>query len=252
MIHMGADVGADSDADGDADRGAGEDTGAGEGAARRVGRPRADRRRPVSGRPPREELLDAAAELFTLRGYAATTTREVAQRAGLRQATMYHYFRGKEELLVELLESTVAPSLRMAARLLADTGRPAALRLWELCRADALLLCGGPNNLGALYLLPEVSDGERFGRFRSLRAELKRAYGRLLGEAADVGGSADASGLDLRNDLVFGLIEGVILVHRSAPQRPVDSFATAAADAALRIAGVSLPQPAAGPAAQES
>ncbi|MEV7613023.1 helix-turn-helix domain-containing protein [Streptomyces sp. NPDC089799] len=208
----------------------------------------------MTGRPPREELLDAAAELFTLRGYAATTTREVAQRAGLRQATMYHYFRGKEELLVELLESTVAPSLRLAARLLADTGRPAALRLWELCRADVLMLCGGPNNLGALYLLPEVSDGERFGGFRRMRAELKRVYRGLLGEAAGAvpDRPADPGGLDLCNDLVFGLIEGVILVHRAAPQRSVDSFAAATADAALRIAGVSVPQPAAGPAAQPS
>lgn len=54
---------------------------------RRVGRPRADRLRPASGRPPREELLCAAAELFTVRGYAATTTRTVAERAGMRQAT---------------------------------------------------------------------------------------------------------------------------------------------------------------------
>ncbi|QES52698.1 TetR family transcriptional regulator [Streptomyces venezuelae] len=209
---------------------------------RRVGRPRADRRRPESGRPPREELLDAAAELFTHNGYAATTTRAVARQAGLRQATMYHYFAGKEELLAELLESTVAPSLELAGTLLADTGRPAALRLWELCRADVLLLCGGPHNPGALYLLPEVS-GERFAPFRRMRAELKRVYRRLLAEAAAAERLPwDAAGLSLRNDLVFGLIEGVILIHRCAPDRSVETFAEATADAALRIAGVSRPQ----------
>lgn len=122
----------------------------------RVGRPRADRLRPLSGRPPREELLCAAAELFTVQGYAATTTRAVAERAGMRQATMYHYFGGKEDLLAELLESTVGPSLAQARRLLADTGRSAARRLWELCLFDVLRLCGAPYNLGALYLLPEV------------------------------------------------------------------------------------------------
>ncbi|MEU9302367.1 TetR/AcrR family transcriptional regulator [Streptomyces sp. NPDC048269] len=205
---------------------------------RRVGRPRADQLRPVSGRPPREELLCAAAELFTVQGYAATTTRAVAERAGMRQATMYHYFGGKEDLLAELLESTVAPSLVLARQLLADTGRSAARRLWELCRSDVLLLCGGPYNLGALYLLPEVR-GARFAQFRRTRGELKDAYRVLLhgtGVGAELAG--DSAALALRNDLVFGLIEGVMLIHRADPGRPVTVFAEATADAALRIAGV--------------
>ncbi|MCB5180423.1 TetR/AcrR family transcriptional regulator [Streptomyces antimicrobicus] len=208
------------------------------GPGRRVGRPRADRLRPDSGRPPRDEILCAAAELFTVRGYGSTTTRAVAERAGLRQATMYHYFTGKEQLLVELLESTVAPSLRAARRILAEAERPAEDRLWELCRADVLQLCGGPYNLGALYLLPEVR-GERFLRFRRMRGELKDSYRALLGAtgaAAELGG--DAQALALRNDLVFGLIEGVILIHRSNPHRPLETFAEATADAALRIAGI--------------
>ncbi|WP_405703821.1 TetR/AcrR family transcriptional regulator [Streptomyces sp. NBC_00069] len=208
---------------------------------RRVGRPRADRLRPASGRPPREELLCAAAELFTVRGYAATTTRTVAERAGMRQATMYHYFRCKEELLAELLESTVAPSLVLARRLLADAGRPAARRLWELCRSDVMLLCGGPYNLGALYLLPEVA-GSGFARFRRMRGELKDAYRALLAATtAGVELARDRAGLALRGDLVFGLIEGVMLIHRADPDRPVDAFAEATADAALRVAGAAGP-----------
>jgi hypothetical protein len=37
---------------------------------------------------------------------------------------------------------------------------------------------------------------------------------------------------------LFGLIESVILIHRSDPERPVSVFAEATADAALRIAGI--------------
>lgn len=207
---------------------------------RRVGRPRADQR-PDSGLTPREELLEAAAELFTTQGYAATTTRSVAERAGMRQATMYHYVAGKEELLAGLLESTVAPSLELARRLLADgtasaEAGSAEARLWQLCRSDVELLCGGPHNLGALYLLPEVRT-EAFAGFRRVRADLKDAYGQLLA-ATKACGALDEGELALRTDLVFGLIEGVILIHRSDPDRPPEAFAEATADAALRIAGV--------------
>lgn len=186
-------------------------------SGRRVGRPRAAQR-PDSGLAPRAELLVAAAELFTTRGYAATTTRAVAERAGMRQASMYHYVSGKEELLADLLESTVAPSLTCARELLADTARPAEERLWELCRTDVELLCGGPHNLGGLYLLPEVR-AERFAGFHAVRAELKDAYRRLIA-ATKAGDALEAEELDVRTDLVFGLIEGVILVRRSGPRAP--------------------------------
>ena len=204
-------------------------------SGRRVGRPRADRR-PASGLAPRDELLVAAAELFTSLGYAATSTRAVAERAGMRQASMYHYVSGKEELLAELLESTVTPSLAYARELLADDRVPAESRLRELCRADVEVLCGGTHNLGGLYLLPEVR-AERFAGFHAVRAELKDAYRQLIA-ATVAGGALAKSELDLRTDLLFGLIEGVILVHRSDPERPVSAFAEATADAALRIVGV--------------
>jgi AcrR family transcriptional regulator len=201
---------------------------------RRVGRPRATKRAD-SGLSAREELLAAAADLFATRGYAATTTRAVAERAGMRQASMYHYFGGKEDLLAALLESTVRPSLDLARSLAARDDVPAEARLWALCRADVALLCGGPQNLGALYLLPEVRT-ESFADFRAVRDELKAAYGDLLAATA-AGAELPPSELTLRADLVFGLIEGVILIRREAPDRDPATFVSAAADAALRVAG---------------
>ncbi|MFG2027952.1 TetR/AcrR family transcriptional regulator [Streptomyces sp. NPDC048825] len=200
----------------------------------RVGRPRAAKRAD-SGLSARDELLAAAAELFIALGYAATTTRAVAERAGMRQASMYHHFGGKEDLLAELLEATVRPSLDVARMLAAPDEGPGEVRLWALCRADVALLCGGPHNLGALYFLPEVG-AERFADFRALRCELKAAYGRLLA-ATGPGAELPPEELEIRADLVFGLIEGVILIRREAPHRDVVTFAAATADAALRVAG---------------
>ncbi|MFJ4847915.1 TetR/AcrR family transcriptional regulator [Streptomyces sp. NPDC088733] len=204
------------------------------GTGRRVGRPRAQMR-PETGLSTREELLEAAAELFTTRGYAATTTRAVAELAGMRQASIYHYFAGKEDLLAALLEGTVRPSLALAGDLTGRDDVPGEARLWALCRADVALLCGGPHNLGVLYLLPEVR-AERFAGFRSVREELKAAYAALLA-ATSAGAELPPAAFAVRADLVFGLIEGVILIRREAPIPDAAAFASAAADAALRVAG---------------
>jgi AcrR family transcriptional regulator len=195
----------------------------------RVGRPRATGES-AGERDSRQDLLDAAAELFTERGYTATSTRAVAELAGLRQASLYHYFGGKEDVLAELLEGTVRPSLR-TAEVLRDVPASAAAKLWALCRFDIDLLCRGRHNLGALYLLSEVSAA-RFAGFRRDRAALKAAYRALLGELA-----GPVSGLDTRADLLFGLVEGVILTRREKAIEDVAAFASAGADAGVRLAG---------------
>jgi AcrR family transcriptional regulator len=45
-----------------------------------------------------QELLDAALALFVEKGFAATRSEEVAQRAGVSKGTLYLYYPSKEEL----------------------------------------------------------------------------------------------------------------------------------------------------------
>jgi AcrR family transcriptional regulator len=47
----------------------------------------------------RARLRDAAWELFTTRGYEATTTKEIAARAGVASGTLFLYARDKADLL---------------------------------------------------------------------------------------------------------------------------------------------------------
>ena len=60
--------------------------------------------RPVErrARTPPHRLLEAAAEAFADRGFHATTTRDIASRAGLSPAGVYVHFASKEELLYQL------------------------------------------------------------------------------------------------------------------------------------------------------
>src|SRR5689334_6642648 len=99
-----------------------------------VGRPRpAPRRR--EGTSAREEILDAAAELFGQQGYAATSTRAIALAVGIKQASLYYHFASKEQILEELLAGTVAPALDAAATL-AGAGEPPEAQLWALAAFD--------------------------------------------------------------------------------------------------------------------
>jgi AcrR family transcriptional regulator len=50
----------------------------------------------------REQLLDAAFRLFCEHGYAATTTKRIAEVVGVTEGLVFHYFASKEALLLEL------------------------------------------------------------------------------------------------------------------------------------------------------
>ncbi|GAC1302347.1 MAG: TetR/AcrR family transcriptional regulator [Vulcanimicrobiaceae bacterium] len=52
--------------------------------------------------PTSERLLDAAAKFFWTKGYASTTTRQIAELLGVRKSSLYHHIRSKEDLLFEI------------------------------------------------------------------------------------------------------------------------------------------------------
>src|SRR5689334_12626068 len=52
----------------------------------------------------RQLVLDTAAALFRDKGYAATTMREVAERCGIRAASLYYHFPAKDEILAEVFD----------------------------------------------------------------------------------------------------------------------------------------------------
>ncbi|SPL88151.1 Transcriptional regulator, TetR family [[Actinomadura] parvosata subsp. kistnae] len=73
---------------------------------RRPGRPRRD-----EGQDTRQLLLDAALELFALKGYAATSVREIAKQAEVHDSAIYFHFANKDALYTALFEQMGPPSL---------------------------------------------------------------------------------------------------------------------------------------------
>ena len=51
-----------------------------------------------------QKILKEAADLFMSKGYLGTSTREIAQKVGITQPNLYHYFSDKEKLYTAVLE----------------------------------------------------------------------------------------------------------------------------------------------------
>ena len=55
----------------------------------------------------RQEIFDASVHLFVEKGFAETSMREIAAAAGIGKATLYDYFKTKDEILLSFFEREV-------------------------------------------------------------------------------------------------------------------------------------------------
>lgn len=52
----------------------------------------------------RQEILAAATQVFARKGFASTTTKDIANEADLGESTLYNYFESKRDILLAILE----------------------------------------------------------------------------------------------------------------------------------------------------
>jgi AcrR family transcriptional regulator len=182
----------------------------------------------------RRIFLAAAAE-FAERGFHATTTRDIAARAGLSPAAMYVYFRSKEDVLHKIATSALDLTIEIAATEARRPGPPPG-RLQALARV--LTIWHTYNSQVAhvvLYQIGTLSPAHR-DEVTAKQLEVSRIVREIIAdgvasgdfETPDPGATATAV-LSLCLDVARWYHPG----HRRTPQQLGDFNAAAA----LRLAG---------------
>jgi AcrR family transcriptional regulator len=114
-------------------------------------------RRRADARP--EEILDAALEEFTARGFEAARMEDIAKRAGLSKAAIYLYFPSKMAVLEALIEARVGPLAR-GVQSLSASGAADPLMALKMLATMAAHRIADPN----LFAVPRLVIGIS-GRF---------------------------------------------------------------------------------------
>ncbi len=123
----------------------------------------------------RGEVVAGAARVFAERGYAETSVAELAEELGLATGAIYHYFRGKEELLIAICDELTEPLLDAARRAAGGRAEPerrlrALIRLWVAHVAEHR------HHLLVFTQVRHVIDhGEEWRSVRDARKELRAA-----------------------------------------------------------------------------
>jgi len=82
----------------------------------------------------RLEIMRIGATLFKEVGYEAATVDEIARRAEMDRATLYYYFKGKQELFREMVNTATANNVTTAEGI-ASIDEPPDIKLRKLIRS---------------------------------------------------------------------------------------------------------------------
>lgn len=77
----------------------------------------------------KNEILDAAAELFAAKGYEKTSTGDILDRVGIARGTLYYHFKSKEDILDALIERMTCMLIAEAEKVAEDKSLPVVERL---------------------------------------------------------------------------------------------------------------------------
>lgn len=129
----------------------------------------------------KEKTLNAAAKLFLEKGYSDSTTREIAQNAGVNVSAMNRAFGSKENILCELVDFVLEGQFDAAAKML-DGITDDPILFYAAETTLQLYMAESNENIrnlyAAAYSLPKTSEIIQ----RVITAKLESLFGAYLPE----------------------------------------------------------------------
>ncbi|MGW0703673.1 TetR/AcrR family transcriptional regulator [Streptomyces sp. NPDC002867] len=181
------------------------------------------------------KLLVAAVEAFAERGYHATTTRDIAGRAGMSPAALYIHYKTKEELLHRISRIGHDKALEILSEAYEGEGTPTE-RLTEAVRSFVRWHAGRHATARVVqYELDALGDAHRT-EIIALRRETDAVVRRLLEEGV-AAGEFDVPDVPGTAVAVLSLCIDVARWFNTQGRRTPDEVGVFYADLVLRMVG---------------
>ena len=179
----------------------------------------------------REGILEAAARIFSEKGFHATSMQDIANAVHLQKASLYHHFSSKQEILADILDQALdlinnRIEVVRAQSLSTDEKLRQAMVSYMQTIADN-------QSLAAVLLLELRSlDPEIKARQASRREKFERSWRDLISEGKQEGifNNVDSS---LTGRAILGVLNWTVTWYRSDGPRSAKEIAEVFADLLL-------------------
>ena len=186
----------------------------------------------------RRQIEDVASALFSSRGYAATSMRDIARVLDLQGGSLYSHLPSKEAVLAAIVEEA-AEEFHAAVRPVAERPGPAVQRLREMIAAHVRVVTGGRERAKVFLFEWTFLGEERREAIRRSRAAYQAYFERVIAEGAAAG---ELVAPDPALAAIFVLSAMNAMAHWYRPGGPLGPDALAAHYADLYLTGLQAHQ----------
>ena len=177
----------------------------------------------------RRQIEDAASALFSGRGYAATTMRDIAGALDLQGGSLYAHVTSKESLLAAIVDEA-AERFHAAVRPLAEGPCGAAERLRAMIHAHVGVLAGGLERASVYLYEWRFLGQERRERIAHSRAAYQAMFERVIAEGQASGELDPRADPKLAAIFVLSAVNALPRWHRPGGPLSLDEVAGRYAD----------------------
>lgn len=139
-----------------------------------------------TGQSTPQRVVEVAIELFSSRGFHATSVAELGERAGLAPGALYHHIGSKEELLWQILRTYTLQALRGAERITNDSGDPVD-RLRALITFHVQTIASHRREVLIQMRDGEALTGQRAVELQALRRQVQDCWQQVFDDGLQAG-----------------------------------------------------------------
>jgi AcrR family transcriptional regulator len=165
----------------------------------------------------RQEILDAARELFVCEGYGNVSLRKIARQIGYTPMSIYLHFADKSEILDCICEETFSSFQRTSDRLDRTTPEPGA-RLEAGLRAFIQFGLAHPHHYQLTFMTPPSCGAVVSDRRREIGLQAYGRFRRMIGNC--LGAERSGSEIDTASQVVWSALHGLVSLLIAKPDFP--------------------------------
>jgi AcrR family transcriptional regulator len=160
----------------------------------------------------REQILEAARQVFVERGFHATRMSDVARAAGVSQGTVYHYFDNKDDLFIALL-NVWNDQLEEIVKSLPETELKATNKFWLINQVGVSFMEINTDLLSVLveFWAYALHNPQAAASFRRFFQAMQQTFADILNEGI-ASGEFKAIDVEDLSALPLIVLDGVILL----------------------------------------
>lgn len=184
-----------------------------------------------------EAIHNSAVQLFAEKGFEATSIRDIARVAGINSATLYHYIKSKDELLINVMVKDLNKLLNVAIKVVNQFNDPGE----KLCALSYLhVKLHASNQLSMIVTDHEYKSlyGEHKEKIKSLRKQYETLWLDTVQQGIDESKFGLVENVKLNTFALLSMNTGVVHWFKPNGKLSISEISETYAKSSLHLVGL--------------